>query len=333
MRPTGSASAFPATLLPSTDWTGRLAEPVAIVALAIEAAVGWPDRLYRAIGHPVGLFARAIDGAERAWNRGSEHGRRIAGIALVILLLAVTIVIGWSIQHLALASAGRWGWIVVALLAVPGLAQRSLHDHVTPVARASASGDIPAARVAVSRIVGRDVAALDASGIARAAIESLAESFCDGVAAPAFWLIVGGLPGLWAYKALNTADSLIGHREPRWRAFGWAAARADDVANWIPARLAALLICIVGPGGWRTMMRDARKHASPNAGWPEAAMAGVLGLRLAGPIAYDGVMQGKPWIGDGRPDASATDIGRALAVYRRACLALWLIAGGAAWAL
>ena len=221
----------------------------------------------------------------------------------------------------------------MALLAVPGLAQRSLHDHVAPVGRALAAGDLPAARLAVGRIVGRDVDTLDEAGIARAAIESLAESVCDGVAAPLFWLLLGGLPGLWAYKALNTADSLIGHREPRWRAFGWAAARSDDVANLLPARLAAILICLVGGGGWRIMMRDARKHASPNAGWPEAAMAGVLGLRLAGPIAYDGAMQDKAWIGDGRRDAAAADIVRALAVYRRACLALWLIAGGVAWAL
>lgn len=310
-----------------------MAEPVAIAALMIEAAVGWPDRLYRLIGHPVGLFARAIDAAEAAWNVGPERRRRAAGIVLIVLLLLATILTGWAIERLAGALVGRWAWTIVALLVVPGLAQRSLHDHVAPVGRALVAGDLPAARVAVGRIVGRDVESLDEAGVARAAIESLAESFCDGVVAPAFWLLIGGLPGLWAYKALNTADSLIGHRELRWRAFGWAAARADDVANWIPARLAGVLICVVGPGGWRTMARDARKHASPNAGWPEAAMAGVLRLRLAGPIAYDGVMSDKPSIGDGRPDAHAADIRQALAVYRRACLALWLIAGGVAWAL
>ena len=310
-----------------------MAEPVAIAALAIEAAVGWPDRVYRLIGHPVGLFARAIDAGERAWNSGSDRRRRVAGIVLVLLLLTATILIGAAIERLLGMLIGRRAWIVVALLAVPGLAQRSLHDHVAPVRNALAAGDLPAARVLVGKIVGRDVESLDEAGATRAAIESLAESFCDGVVAPAFWLLVAGLPGLWAYKALNTADSLIGHREPRWRAFGWAAARADDVANLIPARLAGALVCLAGAGGWRVMLRDARKHASPNAGWPEAAMAGALGLRLGGPIAYDGTMQDKPWIGDGRTDASATDIGRALVVYRRACLGLWLIAGVVAWAL
>jgi adenosylcobinamide-phosphate synthase len=185
----------------------------------------------------------------------------------------------------------------------------------------------------VGAIVGRDTAALDEGGISRAAIESLAESFCDGVTAPAVWLLVLGLPGVWIYKAINTADSLIGHREERWRAFGWAAARADDLLNLIPARLSALLICLAGGGGWRILRRDAGKHASPNAGWPEAAMAGVLGLRLAGPIAYDGVLHDKPWIGDGARAPSSLDIRRALRLYLGACALLWLLAGGAEWAL
>ena len=232
----------------------------------------------------------------------------------------------------ALAHQLPHGWLLVALCAAPGLAQRSLHDHVAPVARTLANDDLPAARQAVAMIVGRDTAALDPPGVARAAIESLAESFCDGVVAPLFWLLVAGLPGLWAYKAVNTADSMIGHREPRWRAFGWAAARTDDLANLVPARLAGALLCMAGRGGWRTMMRDAGRHASPNAGWPEAAMAGALGLRLAGPVAYDGVLIDKPWIGDGRADPGAADIDRSLRLYRTACAACWVIAGGVAWA-
>jgi adenosylcobinamide-phosphate synthase len=310
-----------------------LAEPVAIAALIVEAAVGWPDRLYRLIGHPVGCFARVIDRSERSWNAGSERRRRLMGILLIALLLTATILICVMIDRLTGALLGRWAWIVVALLAVAGLAQRSLQDHVAPVRKALAGGDLPVARASVGRIVGRDVASLDEAGIARAAIESLAESFCDGVVAPAFWLLVAGLPGLWAYKALNTADSMIGHRELRWRAFGWAAARADDVANLVPARLAAMLLCASGGGGWRILIRDAGHHASPNAGWPEAAMAGALRLRLAGPIAYDGTMHDKPWIGEGRYEADAADIARALVIYRRACFALWLIAGAATWAL
>ena len=312
-----------------------MAEPIASAALAIDAAFGWPRALYARIGHPVGLFAWIIGWCERHWNDSthSSVSRRAMGVITVLLLVAVAGGGAFAILCALRAALGSWAWLAIALLAAPGLAQRSLHDHVVPVAKALAAGDLDAARTAVGMIVGRDTASLDAPGIARAAIESLAESFCDGVVAPLFWLLLLGLPGLWAYKAINTADSLIGHREERWRAFGWAAARTDDLLNLAPARLSGILLCLAGPGGWATMARDARKHASPNAGWPEAAMAGALRLRLAGPIAYDGVLQDKPWIGSGRMDASAVDVRRALGVYRRACLLLWVIAGGTAWAL
>ncbi|MEI9926883.1 MAG: adenosylcobinamide-phosphate synthase CbiB [Sphingomonas sp.] len=312
-----------------------MAEPVALLALAIDAAVGWPSWLSARVGHPVGAFARLIRACERRWNRAlfEEASRRVLGMGTVLILLLVAGGGGFAIQHALFAAFGSWAWPVVAVLAAPGLAQRSLYDHVVPVARALEAGDLAAARTAVGQIVGRDTAALGEAGVGRAAIESLAESFCDGVSAPLFWLLLLGLPGIWAYKAINTADSLIGHREERWRAFGWAAARTDDIANLVPARIAGLLVCVAGPGGFATMWRDAGKHASPNAGWPEAAMAGVLGLRLAGPVAYDGAMHDKPWIGEGRLDAGAADIRRALGVYVRACLLLWLIAGGVAWAL
>lgn len=312
-----------------------MAEPVALLALALDAAVGWPQSLYRRIGHPVGVFAQIIGLAERRWNdpARSDGQRRMAGVATVLILLAIAGGGGWVLQSLLVAIAGPWSWPLIALLAWPGLAQRSLHDHVRPVAEALERQDIPAARAAVGMVVGRDTADLDEAGSARAAIESLAESFCDGVAAPLFWLLVLGLPGIWAYKAINTADSMIGHREERWRSFGWAAARSDDAMNLAPARIAGLLICLCGGGGWRILWRDASNHASPNAGWPEAAMAGVLGLRLAGPIAYDGILSHKPWIGEGDRSARAEDIRRGLSLYRRACLCLWLMAGGLAWAL
>jgi adenosylcobinamide-phosphate synthase len=186
----------------------------------------------------------------------------------------------------------------------------------------------------VGRIVGRDTANLGEPGVAAAALESLAESFNDGVIAPLFWFALTGLAGLFAYKAINTADSMIGHREERWRAFGWAAARTDDVVNWIPARLAAALIALIGGGGWQVMWRDARKHASPNAGWPEAAMAGALGVTLGGPATYDGVAHDRPTFGDGPPPASA-DLGRGLAVYRRCLIFLVVLfgTGGALWRL
>ncbi|NWK96412.1 cobalamin biosynthesis protein CobD [Sphingobium lactosutens] len=309
-----------------------MADPVALAALGLDAALGWPPSLYRRISHPVGLFARLIERCESRWNRPNLPFpiRRAWGVATVLFLIILTGGSCWLVQSLLLKSFGSPGWIALALLAWPALAQRSLHDHVRPVALALEAGDLPAARTAVGAIVGRDTQALDESGVARAAIESLAESYCDGVTAPFFWLLVCGLPGVWVYKAINTADSLIGHREERWRAFGWAAARTDDLLNLIPARLSGLLLCLAGGGGWRILRRDARNHASPNAGWPEAAMAGALGVRLAGPIAYDGVLHPKPWIGGEGRQAGARDIRRALATYRRACLLLWLIAV-AAW--
>ncbi|WJT00397.1 adenosylcobinamide-phosphate synthase CbiB [Novosphingobium humi] len=301
-----------------------MADRAALVAMALEAALGWPGWLYRWVGHPVGLFARIINAAQRIGHRGGAAARRVAGVATVALLLIVAGGGGWVLQYAAL-SLGSTGWLLVAAMAWPALAMRSLDDHVRAVLNPLQAGDLAAARRAVGMIVGRDTAELDADGVARAAIESLAESFCDGVLAPLFWLLVLGLPGVWAYKALNTADSLIGHPEPDLRDFGWAAARADDLVNLIPARLAGAALCLVG-GGWRVMWRDCRRHASPNAGWSEAAMAGALGVRLAGPIRYDGILRDKAWIGDG-PLAGVGDLGRALGLYRRACVMVFVVVG------
>lgn len=272
-----------------------------------------------------------IDAAERAWNRPerSAQARRLSGVVTVAATAGLAALVG--------VAASRLPGPAPVLAATLGLAQRSLHDHVAAVARALEADDLPAARTAVGMIVGRDTAALDASGVAAAAIESLAESFNDGIVAPAFWLALAGLPGLYAYKAVNTADSLIGHREPRWKDFGWAAARTDDVMNLAPARLAGLLIAAAGgPGragaGLSVMVRDARHHASPNAGWPEAAMAGALGVRLGGPVAYDGLMTDRPIFGEG-PAPTAADLRRALDIYERACGLLWaaVAIGGRAW--
>lgn len=301
------------------------------LALALDAALGWPGWLHARTGHPVGAFAWLISTCEQRWNRpnGGAMAQRLAGVATVALLLVLSAGGGWLIECTIRSVTGPWAWLLVALAAWPGLAARSLYDHVRPVFDALMSGDLPRARAAVARIVGRDTDALDPDGVARAAIESLAESFCDGVVAPLFWFMIGGLPGIWAYKALNTADSLIGHPEPPLRAFGWAAARGDDLANLIPARLAGLVLCLAGGGGWRVLWRDHAAHASPNAGWPEAAMAGALGVRLAGPVRYEGAMCDKPWIGDG-VSADGAALGRALAIYRRACVLLWLVAAAPA---
>lgn len=303
---------------------------LALAALATEALVGYPDRLHRRLPHPVVGLGALIDGAERRLNRPDRGPgvRRLSGIATVAATAGLAAVVGLAASRLP-----GPGPVMAATL---GLAQRSLHDHVAAVLKALEADDLPKARTAVGMIVGRDTAALDASGVAAAAIESLAESFNDGIVAPAFWLALGGLPGLYAYKAVNTADSLIGHKEPRWKDFGWAAARTDDVMNLAPARLAGALIVAAGGGtwdaGWKTMLRDARHHASPNAGWPEAAMAGVLGVRLGGPVAYDGVLTERPSFGEGESPTTA-DLRRALNVYVRACGLLWaaVAVGGRLW--
>ncbi|MFK4057098.1 adenosylcobinamide-phosphate synthase CbiB [Brevundimonas sp. NPDC046655] len=299
-------------------------------ALLLEGTVGWPPRL----SHPVVWVGGLIAGMERAWNgpERSAKARRALGVATLLILIAVAGGAGWGLERLA-ASAPFWpGLAIVVIWGATGLAARSLFDHVRAVARPLASGDLPAARLAVSMIVGRDVEAMDEGGVATAALESLAESFCDGVVAPVFWFVVGGLPGLFVYKAVNTADSMIGHMEPRWRAFGWATARTDDVMNWIPARIAGALIALGGWQGWRIMWRDAGKHASPNAGWPEAAMAGALRVRLGGPVRYDGITTHRPDFGDWAPPR-AHDLRRGLRVYGVACavLMLLLIAGGFVW--
>ncbi len=303
-----------------------------LLALGVEAALGYPAALHRRLPHPVTWIGRALDLLERRWNRPGhgEGARRALGVLAVILTAGSAALVGAALQRLFAGSA--WGLAAFALAASVGLAQRSLFDHVAPVARALGQGELPAARRAVGRIVGRDVERLDGSGVAAAGLESLAESFNDGVVAPAFWLLVAGLPGLFAYKAVNTADSVIGHMEPRWRAFGWAAARTDDLMNLVPARIAGLLIVLARGRGFATMLRDAPAHASPNAGWPEAAMAGALRLSLGGPASYDGVPIARPQFGQG-PAPAARDLRRGLAVYVTACALMWaaIAAGALAW--
>ena len=293
-------------------------------ALAVEACVGYPQALHARIAHPVVWIGKLIEALERRWNdhASSAAARRTLGVITMIIVAGSAGAVGYAIQ--LGAQQLPFGMIIVALIATIGLAQRSLYTHVRDVLRPLDHNDLPAARESVSKIVGRDTAQLTSSGVSAAAIESLAESFNDGIVAPVFWLAIGGLPGLFAYKALNTADSLIGHREPRWRAFGWAAARADDVANLIPARLAGLLIVAAGGGGLHVMWRDAPRHASPNAGWPEAAMAGAIGVELGGGAMYEGVMHERPLFGAGRrPDRD--DLRRALQVHLVACALLWAL--------
>jgi len=297
------------------------------VALLIEAMVGYPDWLSGTIGHPVTWMGRLIDLLDRALNRRADAAavRRIAGaIALVVLLSSVGVIAFLLARGLHLLPL--FGALLAALVASTLLAQRSLHAHVAAVAAALDAGGLAAGRAAVSHIVGRDTGALDHAGVARAAIESLAENFSDGVVAPAFWMAIAGLPGGAIYKAVNTADSMIGHRTERYAAFGWASARFDDLVNLVPARLSALMIVAAAAttdgasaaNAWRAVHRDAPRHRSPNAGYPEAAMAGALGLMLAGPRSYAGVAVEDACMGDGRREANAADIRAALALYRRA---------------
>lgn len=287
-------------------------------ALTIEAMVGWPDSLDRTIGHPVRWFGYLVDRLERLCNRdvATRSVRIIAGGAVTAVLVGLATLVGIGIERAV--PMGPFGFVIQALLASSLVAARSLYDHVAAISEAFGVGGIFAARLMLGRIVGRETDKLDEAGIARAGIESLAENTSDGVVAPLFWGALLGLPGLCAYKAINTLDSMIGHRSERYEAFGKVAARLDDLVNLIPARLTGLLFVLgsMSRQALRTMMRDARHHRSPNAGWPEAAMAGALGRRLAGPRSYDGETVSDPWLNADGSDPSIRDIERALSLYR-----------------
>ena len=301
----------------------------ALVAIVIEAMIGYPDALYRRIGHPVTWMGRFISWCDRRWNSAADspRRRRAFGVLTLVLLVAGPIAGGLAIMMvLDRLLPGLASLILCGVLGSSLLAQRSLDQHVRAVAVGLETGGLDAGREAVSQIVGRDVRALDEAAVCRAAIESLAENFSDGVVAPLFWLVVAGLPGGLAYKAINTADSMIGHKTERHLWFGWAAARCDDLVNLPASRLTSLWLVLAAiplglspRGALATVWRDAGHHRSPNAGWPEAAMAGALGIRLSGPRIYDGEVAVERWVGTGRSDLTAKDIRRALTLYRTAC--------------
>jgi adenosylcobinamide-phosphate synthase len=299
-----------------------------IAGLAFDALFGDMPAVFRQIPHPIVLAGRAIAFFDRKLNREtrSEAVRRDRGVVTVILLVSAAAALGLGIDRLC--RGHLLGAAIEVVLIGVLVAQRSLHEHVAAVARALHLGGLTAGRGAVSRIVGRDPMSLDTHGVARAAIESLAENFSDGVVAPVFWYLLLGLPGLFAYKMANTLDSMIGHRTPHYRSFGWAAARLDDLLNLVPAPISGLLLvaaAIFAKNGrperaLAIMLRDGRKHHSPNAGWPESAMAGALGLALAGPRRYPEGLVADPWLGEGSARAATADIVRALHLYRLACL-------------
>lgn len=288
--------------------------------------MGYPAALARSIGHPVTWMGQLIAWLDRRLNRDDaspEPRRRAGAVALLVLLVVIGAVAFIAEQTLLLLP---FGLLFAAVAASTMLAQRSLVVHVGQVADALDDGGIDAGRKAVAHIVGRDTAELDQAGVARAAIESLAENFSDGVVAPTFWMVIAGLPGAALYKAINTADSMIGHRTERYQDFGRTAAQLDDIVNLPASRLTALLIVAAAyltkgasaSAAWQAMWRDGSKHASPNAGYPEAAMAGALGLSLAGPRVYHGAITDAAWMGDGRREATPEDIRSALDLYSRA---------------
>jgi adenosylcobinamide-phosphate synthase len=300
-----------------------------VVAMAMDALLGWPDRLFARIGHPVVWLGKTIAALDNHANRESDRAmtRRVAGTVAALMVIAMAAAIGWLMQR-AMPS-GLIGAVVLGIVAWPFVAFRSLYDHVAAVRDPLRSGNVEAARKAVSMIVGRDPNKLDEAGIARAAIESLAENASDGILAPVFWGVLLGLPGVIGYKAVNTLDSMIGHRSARHEAFGWAAARIDDIANFIPARLTGLLFALWAGRERRRAMscmrKDARQHRSINACWPEAAMAGALAVRLCGPRSYDGELADEPWLNGGARDPAAADITRALELYVGAMFALAVV--------
>ncbi|WP_375429377.1 adenosylcobinamide-phosphate synthase CbiB [uncultured Sphingomonas sp.] len=291
-----------------------------LAALALEGVLGWPDAVHRRIGHPVSWLGAFVDRLDATLNRPGfgPAVRYLLGMVATIAVVAVAVGTALAIA----AVPGPIGIGVEIGAAATLVAARGLYAHVDAVRHAIEHDGIAAGRIAVARIVGRDVTPLDEAGVARAAIESLAENLSDGVVAPLFWGAVAGLPGIAAYKAINTLDSMIGHRTARHEAFGGFAARLDDLANLIPARLTAGLIAVAA-WSWaaaRIAWRDARRHRSPNAGWPEAAMAGALGIRLSGPRRYGDRTADEPWLNPAGTDPDAAAIGQALSVAVRAVL-------------
>ncbi len=296
-----------------------------LIALCLDRLIGWPDQLHRNLSHPVVCIGALISTADKILNRDNWHAavRKIAGVFFLLILTT-----GLYLVCSLIVSGIPSGWAGIGLTAVlawPFLAAKSLADHVQAVAVHLQAGDLPAAREAVSMIVGRNSAQLDQNAIARAAVESLAENTSDGVTAPLFWGVLFGLPGLVVYKAINTADSMIGYRTKKHQAFGWAAARLDDLVNLIPARLTGLIYVLLARApahALTVMVKDAPRHRSPNAGWPESAVASALGIRLSGPRLYNDVASSDPWLNKAGRDPGPKDVIAALQLYRRL---LWVV--------
>ncbi len=287
---------------------------IPVFALLLDALIGDPKSLWSKVPHPAVMMGKVISWADQRFNDDDdpESTRKVNGILVCVALIVSMLILAAIVCYLP------FSWLLSVLIGASLLAQRSLVEHVQAVADALRISTTDG-RVMVARIVGRDTANMSHEGISRSAIESAAENFSDGLVAPLFWFVVAGLPGILIYKIINTADSMIGYRTPRHQSFGWACARFDDVLNWIPARLTAVIILLTAQvkTSFSKIHNDAIKHRSPNAGWPEAAMARALGVALSGPRSYEGEMRDFPWVNEnGRHEAGAVDI-------ENACSILW----------
>ncbi len=319
----------------ATGWVADGQSFVLILAFALlfDALVGDPRWFYKIVPHPVVLIGRPIGWLDAKLNRPnrSETDRLIRGAIAALIVVSFWVAAGWLIaDHLR---DWRYGWMVEVLIVGIFLAARSLYDHVRRVGKGLRDGGLEGGRREIAHIVSRDPKSLDRHGVARSAIESLSENFSDGVVAPAFFYLLFGLPGLLGYKAINTLDSMIAYKTEKHRSFGFTAAKLDDVANWLPARISGGLVCLAAsfmPTGYplaaaRVMLRDAPKHKSPNAGWPEAAFAGALNIALGGPRTYPGGEVVGVWIGDGRARLEPRDIDRARGLYFVACALIFFV--------
>lgn len=311
------------------------------LAIVVDAVFGEPNWAWKRVPHPVVLMGHLIGWLDRRMNHQQHTPFRQKRAGINALIRVIFVVAALSVGLLALAGWVHPGlaFLVTVLVGAVLLAQRSLHDHVEAVRSPLAKGDLPAAQQALAMIVGRTTENLDESGVARAALESLAENHSDGVIAPALWMLVGGLPGIALYKAINTADSMVGYKTERHLHFGWASAKLDDVVNFLPARLSvgliALSVAITSLASqkgaftwpdWAVIRRDAPTHASPNAGWPEASYASALGIALGGPRTYPSGTVEAPYInGAGRKDLDAGEIRKGLALFRATCAATLLV--------
>ncbi len=291
-----------------------------IIALTIDRIIGWPDWLFRRVSHPVVLIGSLISFCEKTFNNANTTAslRRFWGIITVLIVTGVCLLVALFIS--SLIPDNRLGIILTSLLIWPWIAAKSLNEHVEKVALALSKADSESARTAVSMIVGRNAKTLNDSGIARASLESLSENTSDGVIAPLFWAAILGIPGLFVYKAINTMDSMIGYRTQAYEAFGWAAAKLDDIVNFLPARLTGTIYVLSATNSiysFGIMWRDAKKHRSPNAGWPEAGFAAALNVRLSGPRNYEGALSDDEWLHEEGEDPSSKDIFLGLKLYNR----------------